>query len=132
MISLDTTRKDHLGFHGGLDLTPNLDAIASDALVMQQHVQCSNWTIGSGTCSLRGRYNPELGRVPWLGWETPEDDPHPTLASVLSEAGWHTILSTGNDYMSPMQVSATGYDEWKFFAMGSNSCLLYTSDAADE
>ena len=53
-ISIDTLRRDHLGAHGDLGLTPFLDRLADEGVVMQDHMQCSNWTYGAITCTLLG------------------------------------------------------------------------------
>ncbi|MEM6930261.1 MAG: sulfatase-like hydrolase/transferase, partial [Myxococcota bacterium] len=61
MLSIDTFRKDHLGAHGDLGLTPFLDEIAAQGVVLEDHHQCSNWTFASTTCTVAGRTNVERG-----------------------------------------------------------------------
>jgi hypothetical protein len=48
-LSIDTFRKDHMGAHGDLGLTPFLDTIAAEGVVLDDHQQCSNWTFPSPT-----------------------------------------------------------------------------------
>jgi arylsulfatase A-like enzyme len=46
MISLDTARPDHLSVYGyELQTTPNLEALAEDAVVMRNFITTSSWTL---------------------------------------------------------------------------------------
>src|SRR5262245_3700035 len=54
-LSIDTFRKDYLGTYGNLQgITPFIDSIAIDGVVLDDHVQCSCWTFASTTCTLAG------------------------------------------------------------------------------
>jgi arylsulfatase A-like enzyme len=107
VISLDTTRRDRVGVFSGLDTTPNFDAVFSDGVVLEDHRSCSNWTAPSSYCAQSGRSH--LDDDVWLtsgGWgsrdrrvDWPPTD-MPTLASILSDAGFHTTLVTTNSHFS--------------------------------
>lgn len=114
-LSIDTFRKDHVGAHGNKDLTPFLDRIASQGVVMEDHAQCANWTFGSTTCTLAGRYNIERGHIPRLnGTDATRPkvpDGTPFLATWLGQAGYYSVIVSGNDWLSDNWGNTQGYDE---------------------
>jgi arylsulfatase A-like enzyme len=107
VISLDTTRRDRVGLLSDRDTTPNFDAVFSDGVVLADHRSCSNWTAPSSYCAQSGRSH--LDDDVWLtsgGWgsrdhrvDWPPND-MPTLASILSDAGFDTTLVTTNSHFS--------------------------------
>jgi len=112
-ISIDTFRKDHMGFHGDLGLTPFFDQIASEGVVLNNHYQCSNWTFGSTTCTLAGRYNIERGHIPRLNGNAtnrpPVPEGTPFLATWLGEAGFFSVVISANDWLSKNWGNTQGY-----------------------
>ena len=57
MISLDTTRPDHLSVYGyDRPTSPNLEALARDSLVMQNFVTTSSWTLPTHASLFTGLY----------------------------------------------------------------------------
>jgi arylsulfatase A-like enzyme len=119
VISLDTTRRDRVGFFDeDLTTTPNLDAAFADGVILEDHRSCSNWTSPSAYCAHSGRSY--LDDDVWLtsGIETWRDrrvdwpaDDAPTLASILSSAGFDTTLVTANDnFSSQWNGTAYGFD----------------------
>lgn len=114
-LSIDTFRADHVGAYGGGDLTPFLDRIAAEGVVLKDHAQCSNWTFGSTTCTLAGRYNIERGHLPRLNGtdanRLPVPEGTPFLATWLGQAGFYSVLVSGNDWLGQTWGNAQGYDE---------------------
>ena len=112
-VSIDTFRKDHFGPYSSKGLTPFFDKIASEGVVMNNHHQCSDWTFGSTTCTLAGRYNIERGHIPRLNGNDnnrpPVPDGTPFLASWLGEAGFFSVLVSANDWLSSNWGNTQGY-----------------------
>lgn len=109
VISLDTYRKDHMARYGDTrNLTPFLDGIAANGLALDKHQSCSNWTFPGVVCAMDGRSPLEYGFIPSFAREPVPD--RPTLASWLSDAGYHTIMITSNGWLYDDTNVAYGYD----------------------
>jgi arylsulfatase A-like enzyme len=109
VITLDTTRRDQLGFFSGLDTTTGLDRFLNEALVLSNHHSCSAWTAPSMLCSVLGWMPYEEGWWPTAIYEEMNPDPEvpyipaalPTLASNLQAKGYWTGLVTANGVFAP-------------------------------
>lgn len=112
MISMDTFRKDHLDRYGDTHAAPFLSTIADHGVVMDDHLQCSNWTFASTSCTLAGRHNEEAGMIPKLSdtLATPWPQGTPFLASYLHDAGFYSILASTNGWLAPEWNNTDGYD----------------------
>jgi arylsulfatase A-like enzyme len=56
-ISLDTTRRDHLGCYGyELPTSPNIDALAAESLVYTQAISPSSWTLPAHASMFTGKF----------------------------------------------------------------------------
>jgi arylsulfatase A-like enzyme len=112
VISVDTFRKDHLTRFGGPQITPFLDGIAAEGLSLEDHIQCSNWTYASTTCTLLGRSNIDNGFLPALtGDRLPVPDGTSFLATYLADAGFYNILVSGNSWLSDRWNNHQGYHD---------------------
>lgn len=110
MISVDTLRRDHLGRYGG-GPTPFLDRLLAESVVLDDFVQCANWTLPSVACTLTGRSPVSLGVWPRL---TAAPQPLPDagdLAGWLGGAGLYGILVSSNFWLSPIGGTTHGYAE---------------------
>ena len=93
LISLDTLRADHLGTYGYERATsPNIDALAKQAVVFDNAISASHWTLPSHAALLTGMNPVALGI---LRQEDYLDAEYHTLAETLYEAGWNTAAFVG-------------------------------------
>jgi len=57
LITLDTTRRDHLGMYGHtIPTSPNLDRLAKDSLVYTQAYAVSSWTLPTHASMFTGKF----------------------------------------------------------------------------
>ena len=118
LITLDTTRADHLSCYGyGRPTSPNLDWLADESVLYERAVAPSSWTLPSHAALFTGRftashgcrYHPEgplrLDRAIEApdSWEvfrarglSPEE---PTLAQLLGQAGYATGAVVAGPWM---------------------------------
>lgn len=98
-LSIDTLRRDALGFYGGGE-TPLLDSLLSDSLSLADHRTCANWTLPSLLCQLSGQDPLAAGYYPGfttdsIGKVAPDD--LLTLATSFQDAGFLSAwLSTNS------------------------------------
>jgi len=153
MISLDTTQISRLGRYGGGDVTPNLDALMTAGVTLDDHRSCSNWTFASVLCVNGGAADVELGFVPSIsgegqgghappnqgGMELP-DEGLIMAPEVLSALGWGSALISGNPFLSADTNTADGFDSEELVMGGSAEqinaatleALAYLADGSGE
>ena len=86
VIVCDTFRRDHLGAYGNPTIrTPNLDALAGDSVVFDQHLVSSFPTMPARADILTGRF-----AYTFMGWE-PLPMGIPSLPGLLSGDGYLTM-----------------------------------------
>jgi arylsulfatase A-like enzyme len=90
LITLDTTRVDHLSCYGyERKTTPNLDRFAAECVKFEMAFSQSSFTPPSHASMMTGRY-PSSHGLTW--WDTRLPDSVPTLAEVLRDAGRKTAM----------------------------------------
>ncbi len=90
LITLDTTRADHLGCYGYETIeTPNLDRIAEQGALFQEAVSPVPVTLPSHSSMFTGNYPPVHG-VRYNGMFR-LGDKSVTVAELLGDAGWTTV-----------------------------------------
>lgn len=111
MISIDTFRRDEVPWFGGEPTNlPFLDSIMKESVVMEHHTSCSDWTFVSVTCATWGMRPDTAGFVPKMFEPYREPIPDgPTLAARLTDAGYLTMLSSSNGWLSDEHNTSTGY-----------------------
>lgn len=135
MISIDTTRRDHVDRYAtdGEVRTPFLASLLATGVAFDDHQQCSDWTYGSTTCTLEGRLNEDTG---WLADLNADRTPIPlgrrTLAARLGELGWHSMLVSSNDWLSDSWNNAQGYDQFQRESTDDTAALLASGRSALE
>jgi arylsulfatase A-like enzyme len=107
LITLDTTRRDHLGMYGyPIPTSPNLDRLAADSVVYTNAYAVSSWTMPTHASSFTGKfpsahganYDPEgpLNLGDGIGAQfggyraRPIAEDEVTLAELLSDHGYET------------------------------------------
>ncbi|MEQ1505744.1 MAG: sulfatase-like hydrolase/transferase, partial [Myxococcota bacterium] len=113
MISIDTLRRDRIGRYapGGASLTPYLDGIAAAGVALDRHQQVANWTLPATSTTLLGRFGWELGFLPDLDADTVVPESDDFLAVQLGQAGFWSVLRTGNKFLSSDLHNAQGYSD---------------------
>jgi len=91
LVTLDTTRRDHLGCYGGGKLTPHLDALARDGVRFDMAMSTSGATPISHASIMTGLNPPGHGvRVIYAENGYYLEESIPTLATIFKEKSWHT------------------------------------------
>ena len=120
LITLDCVRPDFLGCYGCQDVhTPSLDRMAARGVVFEQAITQAPNTWVSHAGILTGCYPPQHGL------RTPYDcmvPGIPTLASILSSAGYRTAGFPGNDLAGSRMGFGAGFD---LFFDGYDTLLQY-------
>ena len=127
LVIFDSLRKDCAGVYGappwGRVHTPNLDALASQSLVMTRAYPESLPTLPARRAIYTGRRVYPFHNADFRlkgdfrgapGWgPIPEDQP--TLAELLSEAGYRTgLISDVYHMFKPSKNFWRGFDQWMF------------------
>jgi len=95
LIILDTVRAANLGLYGyARPTSPFLDSLARSSVVFDSAFSTSPWTLPSHASMFTGRYPAELS----ANWQTPLDGSYPTVAELLSAAGYSTAGFVANRY----------------------------------
>ena len=99
VLMLDTVSARRIGAYGaGAEVTPRLDAFARGAHVFERAASTSNWTLPSHASIFTGLYPASHGATGSDGWLR---EGFPTLAEVLSGAGYATYLFSANHALVP-------------------------------
>ncbi|MGH7541022.1 MAG: sulfatase-like hydrolase/transferase, partial [Gemmatimonadota bacterium] len=93
LLVIDTGRASSFGLYGNDRRTsPHIDSLAGTGAVFERAVPTAPWTLPSHASMFTGRLPHELS----VGWESPLDDAHPTLAEVLTRDGYATAGFVAN------------------------------------
>ena len=113
MVSIDTLRKDRLGRYDSKpsedSVSPWLDELMEESLVLDKHRSCSNWTYGSVVCAMSGRTGSDVGFVPGgADSRAPLPGDSRVLPVLLNDRGFKTGLVTTNPYLG----KTAGFDRF--------------------
>ncbi len=108
LISIDTLRRDHLSLYGyPRRTTPGLEALAREAVVFEDAVSTSSWTLPahaslltSTAPSVHGATSSKVGLSPSF----------PRLPRLLRDAGYFTQAMTTHVYLSKEYGFGEGFD----------------------
>ena len=110
IISIDTTRADHIGVYGkGEGVTPHIDALADHGVLFEQARSVAPITLPAHTSMLTGTY-PMYHGIRDNGLFVLADDGNTTLAEILSEQGYATGAAVGAFPMTRQFGLAQGFD----------------------
>lgn len=122
LVSIDSLRTDHCGFHGyGKGVTPTMDSMAEDGLVFENAIAPAPSTPGSMSATHTGRF---LKPYSTDGDAVIVNRQHnisrhmrknPTLAERLSKNGYTTIGFSANPFTSRYFGYGDDFDEYTDF-----------------
>jgi arylsulfatase A-like enzyme/Tfp pilus assembly protein PilF len=89
LVTIDTLRSDRISSYGSnLVTTPNIDSFASEGVIFSNAASTVPFTLPAHSSILTGLYPPGHGVRENVGYTL--DESIPTLAEVLTDAGWDT------------------------------------------
>lgn len=120
LISLDTTRRDHLSCYGYTrETTPEIDALARDSLLFSKAVAVSNWTLPTHASMLTGLF-PSSHGAHWADLTDPDHPPASpatpilsscdTVTEILQAAGYRTAAVVANAWLNEDMNFDQGFD----------------------
>jgi arylsulfatase A-like enzyme len=113
LISIDTLRRDHLSLYGyPRRTTPGIDALGREAMVFEDAVSTSSWTLPahaslmtSTVPSVHGATSSKVGLSPeWPG-----------LPRLLADAGYFTQAMVTHVYLAKEYGFGEGFDRHRYF-----------------
>jgi arylsulfatase len=129
LVTLDTTRRDHLGCYGyDRPTSPHIDRLARDSLVFTSAYAVSSWTMPTHASLFTGKfpsahganYDPEGPLKLSEGIQgnfghyraRPIAEQETTLAQILSERGWATGGIVGGPWMKAIFRLGRGFQHY--------------------
>ncbi len=128
VISLDTTRADHLGCYGNKTVkTPHLDKLAAESILFTDAMTVVPTTLNSHTSLFTGKY-PHHHGVPRNGHIVNQQNV--MLAEVLKQAGFHTAAFLGSYALDGRFGMNQGFDYYEDdqFSMLTGVDIEHTPD----
>ncbi len=109
LVSLDTTRADHLGAYGGRALTPELDAFAAEAIVFESAATPATVTLPAHVSMFTGTWQTRHG-APRNGYTV--NEANRMLPERLAEAGFRSVGVSAAVALSSLLGFDQGFDVW--------------------
>jgi arylsulfatase len=109
VISLDTTRSDHIGAYGSRVQTPAIDRVAAEGVIFEKTSAACTTTLPSHVSLLTGRWPIHHG-VPRNGYTV--NDQNVMLPEILQAAGYRTIGVSAAVALSKLLNFPQGFDHW--------------------
>jgi arylsulfatase A-like enzyme len=110
LISLDTTRRDHLGcYEDPWIRTPNLDALARESILFSDHITPVTTTLAAHVSLFTGKY-PHNHGIPRNGYVI--NPGNVLLPEILKGAGFHTAGFLGSFSLDRRFGFARGFDDF--------------------
>lgn len=110
LVVLDAVRADHLScYQHDKKTTPTIDRLAADGVRYEHAFSASNWT-GAAHAALFTGYLPSQSGVYGESQDLPEDIP--TMAELLSEAGYRTFATSAGAHIRSSRGYGRGFDRF--------------------
>jgi arylsulfatase A-like enzyme len=112
LITLDTTRADHLGAYGFQSIsTPNIDRLAREGILFEQTITAAPLTLPAHASLFTGRFPPGHGIRDNIGFVL---DPHETtMAEILRRQGYRTGAFVGSYVLASSRGLNLGFDTYR-------------------
>jgi len=119
LIGIDTLRWDHTSLsrrdERGRLLTPNIEKFSEDAVVFENAISQSPWTLPAFASIMTGRYPLEHGAISFAGSLRESEL---TISEVLREAGYRTGGFVSHKYVDDRRGFAQGMDVFEVVSEG--------------
>jgi arylsulfatase A-like enzyme len=116
VIVVDTLRRDHVGIHGyERDTTPSLDAFSEEAVVFENAVSTSPWTLPSFGSILTSRLPAYHGAAGSGDQFYPLDSSVTTIQEALSRIGYATAAFTNSPFLNSQFGLDNGFDVYDHY-----------------
>jgi len=128
LVTMDTTRRDHLGCYGyRLPTSPNIDALAREAIVFEHCYSTTNITLPSHASILTGLHLHNHGVLDQPIWILyPEIT---TLSSLLAAHGYNTGAVTSVSFMNKKTIG-NGFQRFHAPEQAPERTAAETTDVA--
>jgi choline-sulfatase len=111
LITLDTTRWDHIGAYGDRSAaTPNLDRLATEGVLFEEAIAAAPLTLPAHSTMFTGLLPPQHGVRDNGGYVL--DPRHRTLAAALKAGGWQTGAFVGAFVLDSKWGLNQGFDTY--------------------
>lgn len=111
LVTLDTTRADHLGCYGySRNTSPNVDKLAAESVFYTRAVAPSSWTLPSHASLFTGKFTSSHGA------RYDADGPLYLLDAIAGPESWNTYRARG---LSPTESTLAGHLKQAGYATGA-------------
>ncbi len=112
LITLDTTRADHLGAYGFQSIsTPNIDRLAREGVLFEQSTTAAPLTLPAHASLFTGRFPPGHGVRDNVGFVL--DPREITMAEIVARDGYRTGAFVGARVLSSDRGLNKGFDTYR-------------------
>ena len=112
LVSIDTLRRDHMSVYGyARKTTPGLEAFATEAIVFDDAVSTSSWTLPAHASLLTSTYPSVHGAV---NLNVGLSRSWPNLATLFRERGFTTQAMVTHVYLAPEYGFDEGFDRHQY------------------
>jgi arylsulfatase A-like enzyme len=107
LVIIDSARADHFSVYGYRRRTsPFLDSLAAESTIFDNAIAASPWTLPSHASIFTGLYPGQHHTHAEHFWL---DDTYRTVAEILDDNGYQTVVFSNNDYVSAVTNMVQGF-----------------------